>query len=106
MNKSVVQPQQRNLFELLIEAVDETCPQKVAAHSLGLADETYYSKCKTGERPAPRADRVTELPEETQRAICAKWGRQLGMRVSEEDARVRAIADLARAAVNALAEIA
>ncbi len=104
--QAVVQPRQRNLFELLVEGVEETCPDKVAAPALGLPDQSYYSKCKVGERPAPRVDKVTDLPEETQRAICAKWARQLKMRVSEDDARVRVIAELARAAVNALEEIA
>jgi hypothetical protein len=95
-----------NGLSLLIEASDESPEsQKEIAHSLGLPDATYWSKVKVGEKPAPRIDRLTDLPEATQRAYVTRWGRQLGMCVSDADAKTQALGDLAEAAVRALRAI-
>lgn len=99
-------PSGTNGLSLLMAAVSETCSEKEAAHALGLSDQAYWSKVKSGEKPAPRVDRLTELPIETQRRMAQRWCHQLGMHVTSEDARRRAVANLVKAAAEALAEIA
>lgn len=101
-----VVPEGTNGLSLLVASVAETCSEKEAAFALGLADQAYWSKVKAGEKPAPRIDRLTELPITTQRDMCARWSRQIGMHVTTEDARRRAVANLVKAAAEALAEIA
>jgi len=100
-----VVPSRTDALSLLVEAVGETCSEKAAALSMGLAPD-YWSKVKSGEKPEPRIKRLTDLPELTQRAMCRRWARQLKMRVSDEDAQRQAVTDLAAAAVRALQEIA
>jgi hypothetical protein len=93
-------------LSLLIEAVGETCSDKEAYLALGLSDAPYWSKVKSGEKPAPRVDRLTDLPLETQREYVVRWGQQLGMKVSTEDSRTRVLAELVECAAKALREIA
>src|SRR5688500_15453441 len=87
-----------NGLSLLIGAVSESgCSEKEAAHSLGCPDQTYWSKVKSGDKPAPRIDKLTALPEPAQREYVKRWGKQLGMRVSDEDTRTRVLADVVEA---------
>jgi hypothetical protein len=99
-------PVETSGLSLLIASVDETCTDKAAYLALGLSDASYWSKVKSGEKPAPRVDKLTDLPVETQRAYVVRWGRQLGMKVSTEESRTRAIAELVECAAKALREIA
>lgn len=102
----VVVPEKTNGLSLLIEAVDHTCSDKEAQIALGLPDPTYWSKVKGREKPAPRIDRLTDLPEQTQREMCKRWGRQLKMTVSDEDTRRQVLAEVIEAAARAIREIA
>lgn len=90
---------------LLIQAVSETCSEKEASIALGLPDAAYWSKVKSGDKPAPRIQKLTDLPHATQREYVKRWGRQLGMHVTDEDTRRRAITDAVSAMANALREI-
>jgi hypothetical protein len=95
-------PDGANGLSLLIAAVDETCSDKEASISLGLPDAAYWSKVKSGEKPEPRIKRLTDLPLSTQREYCRRWARQLGLRVSEQDAQQQAALHLVKAAVSYL----
>jgi hypothetical protein len=105
--QEVTQPRAKDLLALIAEAVDEgTCSEKTAAISLGLPSPQYWSAVKAGERPAPRCNRVTDLPEHTQKETCKRWARQLGMRVSEHDERQEVLLNLVESAARALRVIA
>jgi hypothetical protein len=99
-------PAGTNGLSLLVDAVSQTCSEKEAAYALGLSDQTYWSKVKNGEKPAPRVDRLTELPEATQRHYVERWGRQLGMRVTTEEATRVKVARLVKACVEVMEDIA
>jgi len=102
----LVVPARASGLSLLVAAVAETCSEKEAHIALGLPDAPYWSKVKSGDKPAPRVDRLTDLPEVTQREMCKRWGRQLGMRMSTEDAKAAAVADLIEVAARAVRELA
>lgn len=95
-------PERTNGLSLLVAAVSETCTEKDAAISLGLPDQSYWSKVKSGDKPAPRIDRLTELPIGTQRTMAERWARQLGLRVIAEDDERRAALELAESALRYL----
>lgn len=101
-----VDPAGTDFLSLLVAAVGETCTEKDAQLSLGLPDASYWSKVKSGDKPAPRIDRLTLLPERTQRDLCARWARQLRMRVADEDRTRVAMARAVKAMTEVLAEIA
>jgi hypothetical protein len=95
-----------NGLSLLVEATQASgCPDKTMAISLGLPDPSYWSKVKSGEKPAPRITQLTNVPESVQREYVRRWGRQLGMRVSEADPQRQAAVTLVKAAAEFLAEV-
>lgn len=94
-----------SLTRLLAESVEAVgCSEKDAAISQGY-EPNYWSRIKSGEKQA-HLERVSRLPEPVQREMCARWGRQLGMHLTTEDTRRRVVANLVKAAAEALAEIA
>jgi hypothetical protein len=96
----------KDLLTLVTEAVDHgTCSEKVAAVSLGLPSQQYWSAVKSRERPAPRLNRLTDLPESTQREICRRWAAQVGLRCSDENTQHRVLVNLVEAAVQAIREV-
>jgi hypothetical protein len=93
-------------LSLLRDAVASTCSDKEAYLALGLPDASYWSKVKRGEKPEPRIGRLTDLPPATQREYVKRWGRQLGMHVSDASVQQRAVGELLSAAVNVMRELA
>lgn len=92
-------------LSLLVEGASDTaCSDKEIAYALGLPDASYWSKVKSKEKPAPRIDRLTDLPPSVQRAMCRRWAITLRLRVSEEDAKAAAALDLAAAAIRFMQE--
>lgn len=93
------------LTSLLTEAVDAArVSEKEAARDMGY-DPAYWSRIKSGQKAA-HLERVGRLPASVQREFVSRWGRMLGMHLTTEDARRRAVANLVKAAAEALAEIA
>jgi len=92
-------------LSLLIDgAKDSGCSEKAIYLSLGLPDHSYWSKVKTREKPEPRIRTLTNLPVEVQRAICTRWARMLGLKVSTENAQQQAAINLVKAAADFLSE--
>lgn len=99
-----VQGKEIPLTTLLADSVEATgCTEKEAALAQGYG-AAYWSRVKTGEKAA-HLDRLARLPVHVQREFVKRYAHQLKMTVREEDARARAISDLAAAAVRALQEI-
>jgi hypothetical protein len=93
-----------SLTRLLADACNDVgLLEKEAALAQGY-DPKYWPRCKSGEKNA-YLDRVQQLPLHAQREFVRRYARQLKMHVSDEDARRRALADLACAVTNALREI-
>lgn len=104
-DQSLDRPGQCELTLLLTEAVDAArVTSENAARDMGY-DPAYWSRIKNGQKAA-HLGRVRRLPETVQREFVARWGRMLGMTITTEDARRRAVANLVKAAAEALAEIA
>lgn len=94
-----------SLTRLLVAAVEETgLSEKDAAISQGY-DPRYWPRIKSGEKAA-HLDRIAGLPLRTQQDFIRRWALTLRLRVTDDDVRARVIAELARAAVSALTEIA
>lgn len=94
-----------SLTELLAKSCEETgLSEKDAAMSQGY-DPKYWPRVKSGEKAA-HLEKIAGLPEKTQQEFLARWGRQLGMHLTTEDTRRRVVANLVKAAAEALAEIA
>lgn len=94
-----------SLTRLLVLSVEQTgLSEKDAAISQGY-DPRYWPRIKSGEKAA-HLDRIAGLPIRTQQEFIKRWALVLRLRVTDDDVRARAIAELARAAVNALSEIA
>lgn len=90
---------------LLREAVAASgCQHKEAAFSAGYQPD-YWTKALNGERGV-NLDRLGKLPSSVQCELVTRWGRQLGMHLTTEDTRRRVVANLVKAAAEALAEIA
>ena len=103
--QAVVPPRTTGLT-LLVDAVTRSgCSEKEVAIALGCPDAPYWSKVKSGEKPAPRITRLTDAPLPVQREYVRRWGRTLGMRVSDESSQRAAIADLICAAAKAMREV-
>lgn len=97
--------EQLSLTDLLAQSAAECgLQEKETAGTLGY-DARYWSRIKSGEKKA-HLDPIAELPDKVQRLFLTRWAKQLKMTVSEDDTKKRALADLARACVTALAEIA
>lgn len=89
---------------LLRESVDAECQQKEAALSAGYQPD-YWTKVLNGER-GMHLDRLGRLPMKVQRQLVMRWGSELGIHMTTEDTRRRVVANLVKAAAEALAEIA
>lgn len=99
-----VEGKEVSLTGLLAESVDETgYPDGNAARDMGY-EPAYWSRIKSGEKAA-HLERVSRLPVRVQREYVKRWGKQLGMHVSDEDAKVRALKNLVCAAADALREV-
>lgn len=99
-----VDPDGSDGLSLLVGSCEATCSDKDAYLSLGLPDAPYWSKVKRRAKPDPRIKKLTDLPIETQREYVRRWGRQLGMRVTDEDRQRHVIAELLYSAANAMRE--
>jgi hypothetical protein len=94
-----------SLVGLLADSVASSgCSEKEAAICQGY-EPAYWSRIKTGEKAA-HLDRVSRLPERVQREFVKRYALALKLHVTDEDTRKRVILDLARAAINALEQIA
>lgn len=92
-----------SLTRLLVEACADTgLSEKDAAISQGY-DPRYWPRIKSGEKAA-HLERISGLPERTQRVICERWARMLGLRVSTADSQRTAAANLIKAAADFIAE--
>lgn len=90
---------------MLRASVDASgCQHKEAALSAGYQPD-YWTKALNGERGV-HLDRLGQLPALVQTELVTRWARQLGMHVTTEDTRRRVVANLVKAAAEALAEIA
>lgn len=90
---------------MLRASVDASgCQHKEAALSAGYQPD-YWTKALNGERGV-HLDRLGKLPASVQAELVTRWGRQLGMHLTTEDTRRRVVANLVKAAAEALAEIA
>jgi hypothetical protein len=91
-------------LSLLVGSCEATCSDKDAYLSLGLPDAPYWSKVKRRTKPDPRIKKLTDLPIATQREYVRRWGRQIGLRVIDEDRQQRMIAEVLHVAAAAMRE--
>lgn len=96
---------QQPLTSLLAASVDAVgCSEKEAARDMGY-DPAYWSRIKAGDKAA-HLERIARLPEKVQREFVKRYAQELKMRVSDEDSKTRALAELVECAARALKEIA
>jgi hypothetical protein len=89
---------------LLRESVEASgCQHKEAALSAECQPD-YWNRALNSERGLT-LNRLGKLPARVQREFIKRWAFELRLRVTDEDVRARVIANLARAAVEALTEI-
>ena len=98
------QGEKPSLTALLAECCEDCGMQEKDAALTQGYDPKYWPRIKSGEKAA-HLERIARLPVKVQREFVKRYGHALKLRVTDDDAQRRALADLACAVATAMREV-